>query len=277
MDDRPPLKTVFPAVFLVGSYLILSALVIVAVRAAALRPAETLPVQEVLLPWQSLAFIVAGFFVAALIVRKLKARMAWELILGITLFLGAWFYAWVAFSGEVGLLVASVLTLLQAFVRRVWSHNVFMLVGVSGVALNFAFLFPSHTMLILLVGMAVYDTFAGRPGGLIAQFAASLVHRGIIPGLIIPGNLAQLGSSVTESVRQPQTMFLGAGDLILPLMLVGRAAGAGFIYGLGVALGAVLAAAWIGYRGATHPIPALVPFAIGTGIPYLSFVLLHYV
>ena len=100
------------------------------------------------LPWQMLVFVVGGALVAGLLIRRVNARTAWELILGGTLFLGAWFYLWVACSGEIGLLAASLLVLLQALVRRVWTHDLFILIGVSGVALNFAFLFPAHTILI---------------------------------------------------------------------------------------------------------------------------------
>lgn len=144
-------------------------------------------------------------------------------------------------------------------------------------ALNFAFLFPPHILLALLVGLAVYDTFAGRAHGMIARFAASLVHRGVIPGLVIPGALSDIRLPLTDVVRRNDAVFLGAGDLILPLLLVVRASVSSGTYGLVVAAGLVTAAGWLGSRGPTKPFPALVPLAVGAGIPYLILLLLRFV
>jgi presenilin-like A22 family membrane protease len=120
-----------------------------------------------------------------------------------------------------------------------------------------------------LVGLAVYDTFAGRPGGFAARFAASLVHRGIIPGLIVPGRAKDSGLLMTDAVRKEDAVFLGAGDLILPLLLVARASVNAALPAMIVSVGLVLAAAWLGSRGPTKPFPALVPLVFGAGVPYL--------
>jgi hypothetical protein len=268
----------FPAIFLSVSYALMCGLVVFALRLASGRSAASLPRTEALLPWQAFALILAGVLIGGLMIRKLKTRTAWELILGAGLFLGVWFYLWVAFSGEIGLLVASALTLIQAFVRRVWIHDVFILLGAAGVALNFGFLLPSHTILIVLVGLALYDTFAGRPDGVGAQFAASLVHRGVIPGIIVTGNLKDVGGDIATVIARPSSILLGAGDLILPIILLARTAAlapplAVFILSLGI----LSAAAWIGARGPSRPAPSLLPFTIAVGIPYLSFMLLHLV
>jgi presenilin-like A22 family membrane protease len=267
-----------PAVFLAAVYAVLAGLVIGATRLAVTRPLEALPgIGAALFPWQGLAVVVAAVIIGGVFIRQVRSRMAWELILGTTLFLGLWFYLWTVFSGEVGLVVASALTLLQAWMRRVWIHDVFILLGAAGVALNFAFLFEIKILLILLVGLAVYDTFAGRMRGVSARFAASLIHRGVIPGLVIPGKWSELGLLMTDAVRRPDAVFLGAGDLILPLLLVTRASASSVLWGAVVAFGMIGAAAWLGSRGPTKPFPALVPLVIGSGVPYLVLFLLRLV
>jgi hypothetical protein len=265
----------FSAAFLSLSYAALCALVIVGVSVARSRQVGTGALPEELMPWEWLAMILAGVLFALLIIRKVKVRMAWELILGMTLFLGAWFYAWMLLPLSFALLAAALLTLLQGTVRRVWIHNVFMLVGAAGVSLNFAFALPDKTLLILLVGLAIYDTFAGRPGGVAAEFAASLVHRGVIPGLIIPGRLRDLLAPIIEVVRRADASLLAAGDLILPLTLVARASASGMWQGVTVAAGIVLAACWLGSRGPTKSFPALVPLAICSIVPYVALFFLH--
>lgn len=267
--------------FLVGAYAGLCGLIILAVaRASATSGASPVP-SEALGPWQAVAFLVAAILVGAIIIRRVKARAAWELILGATLFLGVWFYLWVLFSGEVGLVAAAIVTLLQAWVRKVWIHNAFILLGAAGVALNFAFLLPTRTVAILLVVLAVYDTFAVRgknpAGSPMVRFASSLVHRGIVPGLVIPGRFRGILASTSDAVVAPDATFLGAGDLILPVTLVVVAAVVGIVPALMVTLGILLAAAWLGSRGPTKPFPALLPLALGAGVPYLALMLFHVV
>jgi presenilin-like A22 family membrane protease len=276
---RTIVKPAWGSAFFVGvSYVVLCGLIIGAVAIAKARPAGSLPVSgDTLMPWQAVLLILAAVFIGAILIRKIHVRTAWELIMGATFFLGVWFYLWMAFSGEIGLLVASALTLIQASVRRVWIHDVFILMGTAGVALNFAFLFPVHMIVVILVGLAAYDTFGGRPGGPIVRFAASLVHRGIIPGLVIPARQNEINMTLEKAVHQNDTVFLGAGDLILPMLLVARAALVNVTSAVMIAACIIASAGWLGSRGATKPFPALIPLAIASVVPYLILSLLHLV
>ena len=264
--------------FLVGSYAVLCSLVILAMRIASKRDASSTPIPaEMLGPWQGLAFLAAAILLGAIMIRQVKARVAWELILGVTLFLGVWFYAWIVFSAEIGLVVAAIATLLQAWIRKVWVHDAFILMGAAGVALNFAFLLPVKTIFILFFMFAIYDTFLAHSGGPIVRFAASLVHRGVIPGLVVPDRLRTLIAPTLEAVTKPSAVFLGAGDLILPAMLVAVAAISGMIPAACVTLGIFIAATWLGLRGPTKPFPALLPLAIGAGVPFFLLTITHFV
>lgn len=263
-----------PAAFLVAAYSMLTGLVILAVETVK-GQASAVSLPEELLPWQGLALIVTGVLVATLFMRKMKARAAWELILGIALFLGAWFYAMLILPMAWALAAASAITILQATLRRALIHNVFILAGAAGVALNLAFALSDKTLIVILVGLAIYDNFAGRPGGVAAEFAASLVHRGIIPGLIVPGRWRDAVLDIHAAIRRADALLLGVGDLVLPLALVARAAVYGIDRALVVAAGILLAAGWLGSRGAGRPFPALIPLAAGSVIPYLLLMILR--
>ncbi|HWR00161.1 MAG TPA: hypothetical protein VN397_04950 [Candidatus Methylomirabilis sp.] len=261
------------AAFLVVAYSILAALVVLAVEIVKKRTsAAAIGLPEELMPWQGLALVVAGVLVVTVMMRRLRARVVWELILGVALFLGVWFYAWVLFPGGPAIALAALLTFLQGAVRRAIVHNAFILIGTAGTALNLAFILPDTTLLIILVGLAIYDSFAGRSGGVVAEFAASLVHRGIIPGLIIPGRWRDAFADIHSAVRRADASLLGAGDLILPITLVARAAAEGIDRAFAVAAGILIAAGWLGNRGPVKPYPALVPLAAGAAIPYMLLI-----
>lgn len=264
----------FPALFLASAFAVVCALLISAVQIAIRFPRAAQPIGAVLAPWQGLVLFAAAVMVSALLVRRVHAKIAWELILGTTLFLGVWAFLWVVFSGEIGLIVASVVTLTQAWIRRVWIHDVFILLGTAGVALNLAFLFPSRILVLLLVGIALYDTvLAGRAGSATERIAASLVHRGIVPGLLIPGNAMQVTAPVEQTIRHPDAILLGAGDLVLPPVLVAQAALMGILPAVAVSLGILASALWLGSHGSTKPFPAMLPLGIGSLIPFLLLML----
>ena len=142
----------------------------------------------------------------------------------------------------------------------------------SRVVLNLAFALSDKTIIVILVGLAIYE-IAGRPGGVAAEFAASLVHRGIIPGLIVPDRWRDVVADIHAAIRRADASLLGVGDLILPLAVVARAAAYGSGRALIVAAGILAAAGWLGSRGAGRPFPALIPLAAGSVIPYLFFVI----
>jgi hypothetical protein len=270
----------FGAVFVACSYAILIALTVLGVKAASVRSvassSTTLPAE--LVPWQALVLLIAGGIVVFLLIRRMHARMAWELLLGLTLFLGIWFYAWLLFPLEIALPLAAMITILQARIRRVVLHDAFILLGAVGVALHFAFALPQKTLIIIFLGLAVYDIFAVRPQGIIRQFASALVHRGIVPGLIIPRTLKDLTGMIHTVIHQEDSAFLGAGDLILPLACIARVIATGVWWQTFLMfIGLMLAGAWIGSRGSAKPAPALIPLAIGVLFPYALLVLFHFV
>ncbi|OGL73567.1 hypothetical protein A3E39_00450 [Candidatus Uhrbacteria bacterium RIFCSPHIGHO2_12_FULL_60_25] len=275
MDTKGQNKPItwFPMGFFVASYAILSALVTVAVRTVRDRPTVgSIGLPEELVTWQWFSFVIAGALVVTILMRTFRARLAWELLLGVALFLGVWFYAWLLLPTAIAVTVAAALTLLQGTVRRSLIHNVFILAGAAGTALNLAFMLPDRALILILVGLAIYDSFAGRPGGVIAEVAASLVHRGVIPGLIVPGRARDAWAPIHDAIRRLDASFLGVGDLILPMTLVSRAAVQGIPQALVVTVGVLMAAAWLGRRGPSKPFPALVPLAAGSAIPYLLLV-----
>lgn len=265
----PGLRVSFSANFLVFTYALLAGFVILAIQVASVRSAVPVAFPGELFVWQIFTLILAGVFFAGLVIRKIMLRAFWELVLTVTLFLGAWVYAWFLFPFEIALLFASILTILQARLRRVAMHDFFMLVGGAGMALNFAYLFQDHILIPFFVALIIYDMFAGRPKGVAAELASSLIHRGVIPGLIVPARAPHIFANIKQAISDPDAVFLGAGDLVLPMILVARATVLNITYGVFVGISILVAAFWLGSRGPTKPYPALIPLGIGAIVPYL--------
>jgi len=271
---RPSFRTLST----VFSYVFVMVLVAGALwRMTVWSPGAVLTGGAALMPWQMLILVIAGMLMVALVMRKIRVRAAWDFLVGITLFLGVWYYCWMVFGGEPGLVVASLATLVQAWVRRVWVHILFMLTGVAGMSLYVAFSFSLQTLIMLLVIPIFYDIFARRDEGASQHSVASLVHRGVIPGIVVPENLQGFQHDVLHEMRMPQAMLLGSVELVLPMVLTARAFGAHALSGALVAAGTIVAAVWLTTRGSRPMHSPLLPLAIGSGVPFIVLSLFHLV
>jgi presenilin-like A22 family membrane protease len=230
-----------------------------------------------IITWQFFVLVAAFLLLIGFIVRVLNVRVFYELLLGVTLFLGVWVFMWFILPWEIGLLLAAAITILQARIRKVLVHDVFILIGAAGIALHFAFIFSLSKIGIILVAFLMYDMFAGRPGGIATKLAGTFIHRGVIPGLIIPASWKQAIGDIKKAIKSPDSVFLGAGDLVLPLVLVARAAAQGVSHAVSVSAGLLVGSYWLAGRGSSKPFPALIPLLIGAGIPFIILYLLNLV
>lgn len=268
----------FSILWILCSYAILSILASFAVRRLISVPSYTpSTIPAGIITWQFFVLVAAFLLLIGFIIRKLNVRLFYELLLGVTLFLGVWVFMWFVLPWEIGLLIAAALTILQARVRNVIVHDAFILIGAAGIALHFAFMFPLTRLAIILVAFLVYDMFAGRPGGIAVKLAQTSIHRGVVPGLIVPASPAQAIGDIKNAIKSPDAVFLGAGDLILPLILVTRASVQGILPASAVGAGLLAGAYWLSRRGPSKPFPGLVPLLIGAGIPFIILHFFHYV
>jgi hypothetical protein len=267
-------KSVRIATFL-SSYLILGILVIIAIHKALSSPVSyTRTVPQGIASWGAVAVILCALVFVAFIIRRVNGRILYELLFGIALFLGVWVYCWDVIPWDIGLLVASLATILYASVRRVAIHDLYVLVGAAGIAIHFAFLFSDRIYAIVLVTFVFYDMVVGRAKGLAERMASSVIRRGAIPGLIIPAQFKGFWSLASAEIKDSGSVFLGAGDLILPLTLVARASLYGWKPAIAVIVGVLAGAWWLGSRRSAVSFPALVPLVTGGAIGLAASLLL---
>jgi hypothetical protein len=254
---------------LIGHGLLLSIFIAISIRHAALSELGTpLAVPVTLTIWQNFLMITALILVLFFMTRLLRFSGFLSALFAVALFLGAWVYCWSVLPWEMALLVASAITILQARIRRVFVHNLFVLIGTAGVVIHFSFMFPDRSLLMIFVGLLIYDMVVGRPNGSVAKMASAIVHRGVIPGLIIPDRVKGLMLPIRISIQEAGSIFLGSGDLIIPMVLVARSAMFGWWQVIIVTIGTLIGYSVLGFRKSLKPFPALIPIGLGAGIPY---------
>jgi presenilin-like A22 family membrane protease len=265
-QEHRALNIMLVALYLFGGALAILILWIV-------RQGWSMPPVAMISGWRTAVMGVVAVGVAMALFRKFQARWWWEILFTVTLFLGVWFALLLVLPLGWAFAIASLLTFAQIFLRIVIIHDLFYLIGSVGVAINFAGWLPPEVLLVMLVGFTVYDMVAGPPGGPVLQLASQLVSRGIVPGAILVGRPRDLMGSV-DAVMKRTSVLLGAGDIILPLTLVARAAFAGSGPATIVLAGVLAGALVLGRSNDLHPRAALPALATGAAVPFLILRLL---
>lgn len=236
----------------------------------------SVPTARTVTGWQTAFIAVLAAMLFATLFKRFRSRVIWEAMFTLTIFFGIWYVLLLILPFGWAIAIASALTLLQVFFPYVFLHNAFYLLGASGVAINFAGWLSPDVLLVGLVVFTVYDMVAAAPGGPVHALAQKLLSFGIVPGLVVVGRARDMAMPLDDAIRE-NNAFLGAGDVILPMTLVARAAIGGAGFGAFVLLGLVVSAFVLGSRADLHPRAALPVLAMGVAVPFLLLRILSYV
>jgi presenilin-like A22 family membrane protease len=217
--------------------------------------------------WQWLMLVAAVTGLTLFVLRKLKSRLFLEALFGVAFFFGTWFlclafipWPWASFLA-VGLAAIATVTQLTVF------HNLFVLLGSVGVAVNFAARFEIAGLLSFFIALVLYDWIVVRKTETLRVFAETLLRYRIAPGLLAPTDARGWQMSVRD-VLQTRGLLLGSGDIVVPMMVVARIGFTRSDVAALLALGALFGLALLLGRADDRPQPALPWLAFGLGIPY---------
>ncbi len=262
----------FPRRFVVSLFFVAGSLGILIARFVAMN-LSAVPV-TIISNAQNVVTIMLGLGIAVALFMKGNRRVVWEGVFLAALFLGCWYLGLVLLPWKIALFLASTLTLAHVLLRTVIIHNLFYLVGALGIALDFAGTFQSELLVVLLVAFTAYDILAAHPDGPIVAVAGRLIRWGLVPGFIVPSSFSGQFQTVDTAIRSNGAL-LGAGDVILPMAMLMRAALIDLRLGLACLAGLLIGAVILG-RGSMHPRAALPPLAVGVTVPFVVFLLIGY-
>lgn len=219
-----------------------------------------------------IALVIVAF--AGLIIFLLRhhsARVVWEILFFGALFFGVWYMGLLVLPFSWATIVAACLIAMPLIVPRMLTHDIFVMIGSIGVALNFALRLTPAGIVLFLVGFMLYDMLVFGSSGPLLPIVRELLRGKSVPGMVVPISWRGWWSRIDKPWEE-NAMLLGIGDLILPLTLVARAAFSGWSQAL-VVLGGSLLGLLVLIRGSVvHPRIALPWLAIGGIVPFL---LLH--
>lgn len=218
------------------------------------------------------AFAAATVFLLVILRWRLGSR-AFSLLFMIAVFVGVAALG-AALAGNPGAVIGfSLAVLLHYGVRKVWSFDLVLIVGLAGVCLNLGLAMVPITVAIILMALSFYDLLAVYGTKHMVKMAKRLVEGGGLFALLVPIRPRALNLKLSQIEQKKEVFQLGTGDLVLPGIMAVSAAR----FGLGIGL-AVLAGSLIGLsvnlmiffkQDKPRPIPALPAPAAGAVLAYL--------
>lgn len=215
-----------------------------------------------------LTFLVSFFFATLLMlafIKFFKGKFLFEIFFSGAIIFGA--------QGPLGLLmgkweaflVAIAIVLLRFVHPRIWAQNLAIIMGISGISASLGMSVKPLMAATILVVLSAYDIIAVYKTRHMVTLFKGMAERGVILALVVPKNFYFWRKKFTVIKRENMNdfIFLGTGDLALPIFFAVASLSFGSTFFIAVILGASLGMffdhLYFTLQKERKPIPAL-PF-----------------
>lgn len=209
--------------------------------------------------------------------RRWKGRFL-RIIFSLTVIFGNFFFFSIWLPGIFALLLPTFFLFLFFKSRSVLLHNLAIILAAAAVGSGFGMsLEPSLALLMLLV-FALYDFAAVYFTKHMVKLAGAMIESEAVVGLIIPKKTEDFQSSVSAIKEKGRFMILGAGDVVLPLVLavslLTKAVWAAVLIAVFALLGLFAVFLLFLFQKEKQPLPALPPIVLSCSFAYFIISLL---
>lgn len=219
------------------------------------------------------------FFIGTVVMIVLSNRskisgLLMNLFFIFTLFLGSNLFLSLFIDSSAALYFSIALIIVRFVFPSIFLHNLLFLLSIVTFSSALALELSSTVIVILLALFAVYDIVSVYWTKHMVKMAKAMIERHLIFGFIIPEKIKYNFWNVKEAHagKDAGVVFLGGGDIGLPLFLVANASFGSLAQGVVVAifsiLGMVLSYYLFVSQKLRKPMPALPPISMMTIIGY---------
>jgi len=224
--------------------------------------------------WQFLIAFFVGTVVVLLVIKYAKSRIIFSSFFYVLLFLGCLAFFDVFALGYLGLGLALIIVLLRRFMPSVLTHNIAIILAISGISSYIGLSFLPGQIIIMLVILSVYDFIAVFKTKHMVLMFKKMMENGANLSIIVPNKLVGLLAGIDKAKPGEDFMFLGTGDLAFPIIFAVSVLRDGFLSSALVIVGALLGVIAINiyfyFKKERIAFPALPPITIGCIIGYLA-------
>ncbi len=219
-----------------------------------------------------LSFISAVLFILIFLKIFKRKRFPFQLLFYFLIFIAGSlvFLIWTRNSLITLFLVIFTFVLLYFF-PTVLYQNILLTICITGAGVYLgAALFPSQIIFILII-IAIYDIIMVFGTGTMIKMFKEMLSQRLILALSIPENPKNLTKKISEIQIGKGFIFLGTGDLALPMAFAVSALRYSLISSIFILIGSFLGLLTLTlyFIEERHPLPALPPIIVGGILGYL--------
>ncbi len=187
-----------------------------------------------------------SFFIATLLMllflRKFKGKFLFEFFFAAAIIFGAQGPFGLFFSQIYAFLVSVALVVFRFAYSRIWTQNIIIIIGISGIAASLGASINPIFALFILILLSVYDIIAVYKTCHMVKLFKGMAEKGAVLALVIPKSFSLWKNkfSVIKAENRNEFIFLGTGDIALPLFFATSAFVDGIKFSIAIILGAIM-------------------------------------
>ena len=253
----------------------------------------TEPVQSVFVPPQAVPvqganyqfaqidlfqFLLSFFIATSLMLFFLKAfrgKFLFEFFFSGAIIFGAQGLFGIFFTKGIAFFASVLIVVIRFVYPRIWTQNFIIIIGMSGIAASLGTGVSPLLAIIILVLLSIYDVIAVYKTRHMVKLFQGMAKRGAVLAIVIPKKLSLWSRKfdLINSENKDEFIFIGTGDIILPLFFAASTFFLGVKFSIAIIFGAI-----IGFvvdhlifivQKEKKPIPALPAIALFSIASYL--------
>ena len=223
-------------------------------------------------------FLVAFFIATSLMLiflKLCKGKFLFEFFFAGAVIFGAQGPLGILFEKTSAFFIAVTIVVLRFAYPRIWTQNLAIILGIAGIAASLGMSVEPLMALLILVLLSIYDIIAVYKTRHMVKLFKGMAKKGAVLALILPKNFSKWFGKfkIIEPKNENEFVFLGTGDLALPLFFAVSAFSLGVEFSLAIIAGAIIGFAVDHLIFMTqkkkNPIPALPAVAFFSIMGYL--------
>ena len=208
------------------------------------------PVSSPLPPYESaeinlFQFLVAFFIATSLMLiflKLCKGKFLFEFFFAGAIIFGAQGPLGILFEKTSALFIAVAIVILRCIYPRIWTQNLAIILGIAGISASLGMSVKPLLALFILILLSIYDIIAVYKTRHMIKLFKGMAKKGAVLALILPKNFSKWFGrfEIIKPKNKDEFVFLGTGDLALPLFFAISAFSLGVQFSLAIIFGAIV-------------------------------------
>jgi presenilin-like A22 family membrane protease len=187
------------------------------------------------------SFLIATLLML-LFLKIFKGKLMFEVFFSGAVIFGAQGPLGIIFVKFTAFLAAITIVILRFIHPRIWTQNLAIIIGIAGIAASLGMSVKPLMVLMILILLPVYDIIAVYKTRHMIKLFKGMAKRGAVLALVIPKSFSLWFNKfeIIKPENKNEFIFLGTGDLALPIFFAISAFSLGIKFSLFIIFGAVI-------------------------------------